>query len=90
MINVLAGEINFARAGRLEAADHPHHGCLAASGRPDEDHELAFADCEADRVDDTDRAPVGSLELLGESTKLDEVGAAHRCVFEILNITKAC
>src|SRR4029079_4331077 len=43
-----------------EACDHPQERRLAAAGRPDEDHELAALDRQADVVD---RAHVAVVQL---------------------------
>ena len=50
--HVLALELDDARRRRLEAADHPEGGRLAAAGRAEQAEELPRADLEVDVVDD--------------------------------------
>ncbi len=52
--HVLAGELDRALVGRLEAGDHPQRRGLARSRRPEHREELARRDLEVDRVDRDD------------------------------------
>ena len=49
--HVLAADFDGALVDVLQARQHPQGGTLARPGRPDQDHELAIGDVEAQRVD---------------------------------------
>jgi hypothetical protein len=53
---VLAGQLDVARVGLLQAGDDPQDRALARPGRAEQGHELAGGDLERDPVDDLELA----------------------------------
>jgi hypothetical protein len=69
-----AADHDVALLGFVEAGDHPKQGRLAATGRPDKDQELTFADFEVDVFEDLD-----GTELLADVAQFDGGHGALLC-----------
>ena len=74
LVDDLAADLELAIGDVLESGDHPQRGRLPASGRADEDHQLAVGDVEIQVLDGLEavRVALGHiLELdLGHSVRL--------------------
>jgi hypothetical protein len=76
-LDVLAGELDLAGAGRVDAAEQVQQRRLARAGRTHDGDEVAMRDRHAEMIEYGDRlAPLG--EALGNVGEFDQRFARHR------------